>query len=514
MPRPPLHREVARLTQALRRHSAAVGAGWGVTGVLATGLLLAVLAHLTPLWYRQELLRWLAIGLPGGAALGAFAGWVWPVPLPARLRRFDNRLQLADRLTTAWELETGRITAPPEMVREQRAETLLTLRSVDPRPAFPPRPAKHALWLAVGLGLLLLPAMLLPNPQEAALDRQAALQQAAEAEAARVEQLIETLAENPDLDAETREAALKALQEALSTLQDPRATPEERLVALTEAEQQLAALHAPDAEGRVRHLAEAAPLTTDDVIRPLAEALERGDLAAAAAYLNNLATPEGQPLSQEEIQQLADAFAQMADSLQTTEPELAQEFRDIANEIYTGDAAGAQAALQKAAETLSETHAANAPNTALEAARAQLQSAQEGLNASQGQTAGDQPGHAGEGMGQGEQGTGNDGTGQGGQSGEAAGNGGTGHHEDAGSSAPYGPEAAARLGEHGGEITLPRPPASGDPQPTTGLQNPARVPYGEVYATYAQAAEAQLSRRALPPTLRSYVREYFSALGE
>ncbi len=504
MPHPPLHREVARFTQALRRHSAAVGAGWGVTGVLATGLLLAVLAHLMPLWYHQELLRWLAIGLPGGAALGALAGWVWPIPLPARLRRFDRCLQLADRLTTAWELETGQITAPPEMVHEQQAETLHALQAVDPRPAFPPRPAKHALWIAVGLGLLLLPAMLLPNPQEAALDRQAALQQAAEAEAARIEQLIETLAENPDLDAETREAALKALQEALSTLQDPRATSEERLVALTEAEQQLAALHAPDAEGRVRHLAEAAPLTTEDVVRPLAEALERGDLAAAAAYLNDLATPQGQPLSREETQQLADAFAQMADTLQATEPELAQEFRDIAQEIYTGDAAGAQAALQRAAENLSETQAANAPNTALEAARAQLQSAQEGLDASQGQTASDQPGpgHAGEG------------TGQDGQSGEEAGSGGTGHHEDAGSSAPYGPEAAARLGEHGGEITLPRPAASGDPQPTTGLQNPARVPYGEVYATYAQAAEAQLSRRALPPTLRSYVREYFSALGE
>ncbi len=504
MPRPPLHREVARFTQALRRHSAAVGAGWGVTGVLATGLLLAVLANLMPLWYRQELLRWLAIGLPGGAALGALAGWVWPIPLPARLRRFDNRLQLADRLTTAWELETGQITAPSEMVHEQRAETLHALQAVDPRPAFPPRPAKHALWIAVGLGLLLLPAMLLPNPQEAALDRQVALQQAAEAEATRVEQLIETLAENPDLDAETREAALKALQEALSTLQDPRATSEERLVALTEAEQQLAALHAPDAEGRVRHLAEAAPLTTEDVVRPLAEALERGDLAAAADYLNNLATPQGQSLSREEVQQLADAFAQMADTLQATEPELAQEFRDIAQEIYTGDAAGAQAALQRAAENLSETHAANAPNTALEAARAQLQSAQEGLDASQGQTASDQPGpgHAGEGAG------------QDGQSGEEAGSGGMGHHEDAGSSAPYGTESAARLGEHGGEITLPRPAASGDPQPTTGLQNPARVPYGEVYATYAQAAEAQLSRRALPPTLRSYVREYFSALGE
>ena len=512
MSRPPLHREVARLTQTLRRHSAAVGAGWGVTGVLATGLLLAVLAHLMPLWYRQELLRWLAIGLPGGAALGALAGWIWPVPLPARLRRFDSRLQLADRLTTAWELETGQIAAPPEMVREQRAETLLTLRSVDPRPAFPPRPTKRALWIAVGLGLLLLPAMLLPNPQEAVLDRQAALQQAAEAEAARVEQLIETLAENPDLDAETREAVLKALQEALSALQDPHATPEERQAALTEAEQQLAALHAPDAEGRVRHLAEAAPLTTEDVVRPLAEALERGDLAAAAAYLNNLATPQGQTLSREEVQQLADAFAQMADTLQATEPELAQEFRDIAHEIYTGDAAGAQDALQKAAETLSETHAANAPNTALEAAQAQLQSAQEGLHASQEQTASDQPGHAGESAGQ--DGQTGQGAGQNGQSGAAAGSGGTGHHEDAGSSAPYGPEAAARLGEHGGEITLPRPAASGAPQPTTGLQNPARVPYGEVYATYAQAAEAQLSRRALPPTLRSYVREYFSALGE
>lgn len=107
------------------------------------------------------------------------------------------------------------------------------------------------------------------------------------------------------------------------------------------------------------------------------------------------------------------------------------------------------------------------------------------------------------------------GAGPGGQTGgEQSGSGtsGSSHSEDSGSSAPYGSNEASRITGKGGEITLPRQEATGDPQTVVGLPGDARIPYQDVYATYAEAAEADLNQHVYPPALRIYVREYFSSL--
>ena len=96
---------------------------------------------------------------------------------------------------------------------------------------------------------------------------------------------------------------------------------------------------------------------------------------------------------------------------------------------------------------------------------------------------------------------------------EIPGSGGSGHSEDAGSSQPYGSSEASRITGQGGEITLPRQDeALGSPRTTTGLPGEARIPYQDVYATYAEAAQADLSHNVYPPALRAYVREYFNGL--
>ncbi|MFP4394767.1 MAG: hypothetical protein ACLFTI_05835 [Anaerolineales bacterium] len=501
---------IQRLTVALRSHRAVVGATWGVVAALSAGLLMAVLARIWPLWYPADIGLGLIWAVSGGALLGALLGYGWPQPFDERLRRLDCQLQLADRLTTAWELAAERITAPEALIRLQHEQTLDTLRTIDPATVFLLRPPARALRAGAVVALLLLPALGLPNPQIAALDRRAAQQEAVAEAIEQIEATQVELAEDASLSEAERAAALQALQEALAKLQDMDSTPVERQAALTEAERQLSELRAPEAAARVQRFAQAAPLTTDATIQPLAEALAAGDLENAAAYLNSLIDPNGEPLTAEEVLALADAFSEMADALQETDPEMAAQFREIAQEIYSGDAAGAQEAVARAAETLSEAGAANAPNETLEQAQAGLQEAQSTLRGSQAEATG----ASGDAQQGGQPSAGGAPCASTGGGGDDA-NGGPGSHQDTGSSAPFGDDEMERLEGAGGEITLPRPQTEdGAPQSTIGQPGASRVPYREVYGDYIQAAEADLSRRAYPPGLRAYVRQYFSELEE
>ena len=512
-----LAHEIARFTQALRRHGLVVGAGWGVVVALATLLAAAVAARLTPLWHQAQLLLASVWAVGGGLFVGAALGYIWPTPLPRRLRLFDQRLHLADRLTTAWELARGHITAPAALVQLQQTETLTATRSIDPQSAFPLRPPRAASLAAIIMLPALALALFLANPQENALIQREAQQQAADAAIAQLEAAQETLAANDALSETERAAALKALEEALAALRDRRSTAAEQQEALSEAERQLAELRSPEAAAQLQRLAEASPLSTADVVQPLAEALQRGDAEAAAAYLRDLVDPAGkQPLTAEETLALADAFQQMADALQTTDPELARQLETAAQEIYSGDMTAARDAVQEASETLSSAAQANAPNQSLEQAQAAVQQAQESLGATQRQTtpsgpsenAAAQTGAPGT---QGEPGTGTQGQTAGGAA-EVPGGGNNTHSEDAGSSQPYGSNQAPRIAGQGSEITLPRQETLGPSRTTTGLPGDARIPYQDVYATYAETAQADLSRSVYPPALRAYVREYFNGL--
>ncbi len=93
------------------------------------------------------------------------------------------------------------------------------------------------------------------------------------------------------------------------------------------------------------------------------------------------------------------------------------------------------------------------------------------------------------------------------------GQGASGHHEDSGSSAPYGQEGE-RLASEGESITIPRKEMPNGM--TTSIQEAtpgqSRVPYRDIYSAYRQEAEATLSREPLPPALRTYVRTYFASL--
>ncbi len=528
-------REIARLIRHLRWYDATQRLVQGVLIALALNLIAAFTARLLPLWHRETLVYTLFWSVGIRALLAGLIGGFWPSPLPSRLRRLDLGLRLADRLTTLWELSKGGIAAPPALRHAQREETLHYLLSVDPSKAFPLHPRRRAGFILLFLSLLLAPLLLLPNPQEVELARREAQAQARQEALARMEQLAETLTESPTLTEAQREAALQALNDALTTLRTPDASAAEQQLALTKMEQQLAALRLPDNEAadtsKILRVAEAAASASRSrsvedasVVNPLTEAIQREDLEAAAAYLRALTDPEGEALSAEEILALADTFNALADNLQNTDPTLAEQFRQIAQEMYTQDANGAREALQQASDTLSQIAQASARDQTLEQAQAQVQSAREQLRQSQ-----SRPGpvqQTGEGRsplspGQSRPSGAADSSRQtGGTSKQGQHPGIQGSHEDSGSSAPYNPDyAAPRLDNQGDQITIPRPVEyQSDPQVANGQQPLARprgtgsIPYQEVYADYAEAAEAQLSRQAYPPGLRAYIQMYFSTL--
>ncbi len=523
--------ELIRFAAALRRREAVHGSVLGVIASLALGLLAALAARLVPLWELYDVLLALLWGTLASALIGGVLGYLWPRPWPSLLRNFDRQLGLADRCITAWELTQGTIHAAPLLAQAQIQDTVRSLRRHEPQEAYSLQFTKAMRTALPVLLLLLVPALTLPNPQREALARKNAQRQAVAAAVEHITELQADLAQAPTLSEEERAEAREALNAALAALNDRHSTPEAQQAALGEAERRLAALRTPADTARVQRIASAAPLSTEEIVQPLSDALARGDLQAAADYLNRFTDSQGRQLTPEEALALADAFNQMADSLQNQDQELASQFRSVAKEIYTGDAQGAREALQKAASTLSQAAQAEAHNQTLEQAQAQLQQAQakiggqqsaaaqaggqqgsgqpgNGQSASAGQMGGGQQGNQA-GQGNGTQSGGSNGQGNG----DGAGAGGAGHHEDSGSSAALGEDSASRLNERGGELTIPRSVThDGTPTKQIGMPDVSRVPYRDVYADYSQDAEAELSRRAYPPAMRSYVQQYFSGL--
>jgi hypothetical protein len=504
-----LDREESRLLRALRRHDAVVGLGWGLAVGLALEVLLALTARLTPLWHRADLLRLLPLLASSGLLLGALAGAYGERSPRRRLQRLDRQLHLAERLITAWELKRGVITAPPAMIEQQRRETVQAVRGLETGAALPLQPPPAALRVILALALLLGLALGLPNPQEERLLEEEALQAANEAATAELRSLLESVAQDPLLDPATREVALAALEEALATLESPQSSVDERMRALEGAEEALAALQDPDSQAQVERLAEAAPLSSEEVVRQMSEALQRGEPQIAAARLRELVAESGAPLTPEEVLALADAFSEMAEALRDRDPALSEQFQEIAEEIYSGDREEAHEAILEASETLEEVGEGNASNRSLESAQARLQRAEETVRAAS--DPGARPGEPrpGEPAGGAEASEGEAGA----ENGALAG-GSSEHGDDTGSGTPYNTTEGTRLDEESGQISLPRARTEGSGQRGLGGAGTARTHYEDAYAEYAEAAEAELSRRSLPPAMRSYIRDYFSNLEE
>lgn len=503
---------------------------WGAAVGLGVGLLLALASRLWPLLMA----RWLA-GLAGllvlvGWLVGWLAGWLRSRSLSRLARVFDCRFGLAERLTTAVEISTGRLRATAAMAQAQLTDTLDAAARVDVRAMLPLRASRRALLVFGVLAVALALSLWLPNPQEDTLLQRVAVRDVIEEQIEELEAVREEMAQVEGLTEAEREMLLQALEEAIAALRNPQlvGSPEEAIAALSEAEQSLAELQDPGAAAVQDGLERAAEGMADsELTREIAEALASGDYQAAAQALDSFSGTKGESLTREEelelARELAEAAASLAESTFPLEGGLrgvAEQLAQAAEAIERGDIAEAREAIRGAAQQMGEAGARVERQEAVEGALAELQEGREqianGRSLSAASGAGQLPGQSGTGgpMAQG-------GGQQGGQpGGQQAGSGQQtqpGHSEDAGTGAPYDEVYVPyRFDEEGGGVDVGREGGEGVPvgdAPLPALESgTASVPYREVYAEYAAQAGVALEGSYIPLGMKQYVRDYFSSL--
>jgi len=350
---PPIAALLRDTTRRLRLRAACIGAAYGLAAGLAIGVVLGILARVRPLFFTAQTLEWSIGALALGIGLGVLVGAFRPLSRAAVAARADADLGLRERIVTALELASG--AAHSALAEAQLRETaaLVTGR----RNATSPWPQlRREQIFALGVGALALLALLaLPNAQDEALRRQQANAQLIEQAAQQVAQIQNGVAARGDLDPATKGAIEQQLARLQRDLADGTTDPAGAVARIAETEAQLRPLQDPNAAQRGAAIPQLAQeFGTFGATAPVGERLAAGDYAGASAALRDAAAslPQLDPASQAAIaQKLREAAASQA----ATNPQLAGQIQDAADKLASGDVAGAQAALNNAADQLAQT---------------------------------------------------------------------------------------------------------------------------------------------------------------
>ncbi len=479
-------------------------------------------------------------------------------PLPITARLIDRELNLDERLSTALDLATPASETRPDIIQAQWTDTMEQLSEFDPNETFP-LPFSwgwlltiNVLMIAIAVGLLL------PNPQVPILQQWLQQQQAIAEQTEQLEEIRTDLLEDTAfLETPEGEETLETLDELIASLQDNALSPEEAIANIAEAEHALNQLEniSEKKEQTLNDLAES--LNQYNSTSELAEALQQRDAARANEFLQ--AAAEAAQANPETAQNLAEALQDAAEVAETAgESELAEALQQAAEALgqtvagqdgaIQGQGQINEEAIQQAAEALAEAQGELGNSEALQEALENIQEAREQLAEATGEGQGEGEGE-GEGEGQGNQlgqgqGQSGEGQGQGNGNGDGLGQGGGAGRGEAGegSSDLYADRPGGELetdnGPNEGRLTefesdFPPihwggedgPLVNPDPQGATGglpigeapvdpnqAQNPALVPYNEVYGQYNDAASEALEDTYIPRGMKEVVRDYFGAL--
>lgn len=499
---------------------------WGVAGLVVLGV-----GRLLPLgWERPAVLVSAAAAVVIGGAIGLL------LPLPGRLvaRSADRDLDSRDRIITAVELQERPTTDDVGELQVASTEGYLSrIATKEAAPMRLPVASSRAVLVIVALVGLLLG---IPNPMDAVAQRRAEAAAELERRADEVREQAERL-EDSALSEEEKALAVEELEDLARRLEeadDLRAGLEE----IARSESRLQSLQRSDQLAAKTLLANIDRSLEEDPLADGAEGSLADQLDDLAELLPRLAT--------DERAEAADRLDQMAANLETTDTDLAEDLRDAAAALREGDDPGAldtaAESAREAQKRISGQESLSSARTALQEARASLQEASERIASGAAQGSGDgsdqRPGgsqqgeEAGEGEGSsGEGGSGSTpGTGQ--RSGSSAGNGeGDGASgqsgEGAGSGGREGGTGASDVDTRvfdpilGGEIAeeLRVKGELGEGPQTTmgrepGLTSPGRIliPYSSVYPAWSARAARTVEVLPIPASLRSFVRDYFTAL--
>lgn len=486
-------------------------------GACAWILGVVIVARFVPL---EQALRVAAFGVPVAFAAVAVA-WVAARPSPIGLMRTaDLRLDLKERLSTAWE---RRLDGGP-MDAALRQDALARAARVKLAAAYPVGLRRGELLLTAALAVAAMGLLLLPNPMDQLLAQRRAdhiAQAQAAATIAAAQKKIAAASTPAAVDPQLQ----KILQDAkakIAAAPDPRAA----LQTITPAEQQLLQLSDPQTPARASTAQNLANnLAATNAGRAASQALNASP-SQGAQSLRDLAS-QLQSLSPQDRAQLAKALA--AAALQAKDPTMAASLNQASTALESGDMTAAAIALNDLAGELdslqqqenNDQQIAAAIN-GLEAARLQLasQADRDAAQSTSGTATGSpSAGASGGGSGTGTgnpngngQGNGTD-SGNGNGNGSGSGSGGSGGQGSSGSGAGQG--SAAQSTER---VYVPAAPLPGqsenDPAPLGPGQDVPLTPYTQVIQAYEQTALDAANQSLIPGSERDLIRAYFSSLGE
>ncbi len=339
---------------------------------LALGLLVGLVGYFRFRLAAQDLAL-IAAGLCAfGGLLNLLHTLVFPRPLPVRATYFDLEFGLRERVSTAFELMSGRIQTRPEIEARQIEDALEHARSIDPkaRIAMDFRKGELAALLILALfmaGLVMLPALL----GEDFLDpsSSAAVEEAQED----LRESIETIAKDTSLDDVDRQDLLEALEVALERLEEEEISEEEAFAAMSHLESQL-----EEMERRLEETIEldqsaleAALEALENFIPPSATESENPDSGAEMPGENLLEelsqgleelAQEAASMSSEERRQAAEALNQAAEDMARMDSQTAERMQAMAEALEEGDNAGMQEQLDAAQDSLDQEQARQQQN--------------------------------------------------------------------------------------------------------------------------------------------------------
>ncbi|GCE27802.1 hypothetical protein KDA_32860 [Dictyobacter alpinus] len=506
---------------------------WGITGLivgLGLACLVLVVARLIP-WAQAP--YWaLGLGIAFPLIGIALALWLRPT-LTATAQRIDQRLELHDRIGTAWELRDK----TSVLAGLQRRDALKKLQAHTPARSISLRLQRATTITLVVLLLLLIPLIFAPNPMTAILKQQAALQTQLAKQVTNIEKLKQVIAKEPSISQDQKQKIDQVLHNLQAKLQQAK-NPTEAQQALSEAQAKLDQLRNPQAANRNQarsSAGDALKSSSNANAKATGDALKNNDSKSLQKALQDLAK-QANTLTPDQRKQLAQDMEKAANQA-SKDPELSSSLHQLAKSLADGssgeisDATKAvEAANSKAAADQAGENAINQANQGLQNSATDLASstdntptqAQQGQGQQgQGQQGQGQQGQGQQGQGQqdqsqqgqGQQGQGQQGQGQGQQQGQGQGNGGssgTGGTGGAGGTNSTGNHKNERVyvqGQNGqGSSTQSNDNNTGVVQPGSD------VPYSQVIEQYNQKAHDAIDNSNVSPNQKDLVHDYFNTL--
>ncbi len=499
---------------------------------MAVALFVEITGRLFPIELSGWLWPPLAIWLAGNLGYALFR----PLSAMHTARQADYELFLKERLSTSLALDAGRgslvyASFDPELIDKAQEDALSTARSIRPSRDFPLRIERTPLLVASGILAALLVSTYLPNPMDAVIIERQAVAEEAERQAAEIEKTRDEIAQITEMTPEERDDLLRRLEEIAEKLRSNPGDRKQALADLSRFEEALRQSLDPMGDQR-RAALEGMAAQLQAMAKN--ENPQIGDLEAAAEALEELAR-QMENMSAEEREALAQQLAQMAArAAQAGDGSLAQALSTMGQAAQSGNLEAARSAAEQAAQAMQQAQSDLASQQALNQALSQLQASRQSISgagqqmaqAQQGQ--GQMPGqeqNPGQGAGQGQASGGGGGTNanqlppstRSGTAGDPQGQGintGTSNLD----SQVYVPREKPG-GSSNEELYVPgqdtdqgETQSSEKPDPLGGLNNPALVPYNEVFQQYHDAASQAIDQSAIPPGLKDYIREYFTQL--